>query len=48
MVEVILATTDQVPGKEIVEVLGVVSASVAMARWFGADLMAVIRALFGG
>jgi len=48
MVEVILATTDQVPGREIVEVLGVVSASVAMARWFGADLMAGIRDFFGG
>lgn len=48
MGKVILTTTERVPGREVGEVLGVVSASAAMARWFGADIMATFKDIFGG
>jgi len=46
--KVILATTERVPGYEVSEILGVVSASIAMARWFGADIIAGFKDLMGG
>jgi uncharacterized protein YbjQ (UPF0145 family) len=45
---IILSTTETVPNLEVAEILGVVSAPIAMARWFGADFMAGIKDVFGG
>ncbi|MEM3737508.1 MAG: YbjQ family protein [Candidatus Bathyarchaeia archaeon] len=46
--KVVIATTEKIPGYDVSEVLGVVSAPVAMARWFGADLIAGFKDLIGG
>ena len=48
MGKVIVCTTENVPGREVEETLGIVFASVAMARWFGADIFAGFRDIFGG
>ena len=48
MAKVLIVTTENVPGYEVSKVLGVVYAPVAMARWFGADIMAGLRDIFGG
>jgi len=48
MARVLIVTTEKVPGYEISKVLGIVYAPVAMARWFGADIMAGIKDIFGG
>ncbi len=46
--EVIVTTTDDLPGYKIVKVLGMVSGSVVRARHLGRDLMATLRNIAGG
>jgi len=46
--EVIVTTTDYVPGYRIVKVLGVVSASGVWARHIGRDIVASLRNIVGG
>lgn len=43
-----LTTTDVVPGREIVEVLGLVRGSTIRARHVGRDILAGMRSLVGG
>lgn len=44
----ILATTDEIPGKRVVRVLGLVKGNTIRSRHVGLDLMAVLRGLVGG
>uniref|UniRef100_A0A7V3YL87 UPF0145 protein ENU96_03500 n=1 Tax=Candidatus Caldatribacterium californiense TaxID=1454726 RepID=A0A7V3YL87_9BACT len=44
----LLSTLESIPGKEIQEVLGVVSGSTIRARWLGKDIVAALRTLVGG
>lgn len=44
----IIATTDDVPGREIVEVLGLVRGNTIRARSVGRDVLAGMRNLVGG
>ena len=44
----LLTNTDFVPGKEIVEVKGLVKGTCVQARWMGKDIRAAGRAIIGG
>ena len=44
----IVATTDSIPGKKVVEVLGVVRGNTIRARHIGKDIMACLRNMVGG
>ena len=44
----ILASSDQIDGKQITETLGLVRGNAARARGIGFDLLAGIRNIFGG
>ncbi|MCE4619150.1 MAG: YbjQ family protein [Desulfurococcales archaeon] len=46
--DVIVVTTDEVPGYRVVKVLGLVSGSAARARHIGKDIMAALRNIAGG
>src|SRR3989344_160530 len=44
----ILTTTDTIPGKKIVEILGLVRGSTIRAKHVGKDIMAGLKTLIGG
>ncbi len=44
----ILSTTDKIPSKEVVEILGVARGSTVRARNVGRDLFAGLKSLVGG
>lgn len=44
----IITNTDTIPGKEIVEILGLAKGNTVRAKWFGKDIMAGLRNLVGG
>ena len=44
----ILTTTDYIPGKEVVEILGIARGSTVRARNFGAVFVASLKNLVGG
>lgn len=44
----IVSTLESIPGKEIREVLGMVTGSTIRARWLGKDIVAGLRTLVGG
>ncbi len=44
----ILSTTDVVPGKDIVEILGLVKGNAVRARHVGNDILAGLRNIVGG
>ncbi len=44
----IITTSDQIPGKEISEILGVVEGNTIRARNIGRDILAVLKGLIGG
>jgi uncharacterized protein YbjQ (UPF0145 family) len=44
----ILSTTQQVPGREVTEILGVVRGNTIRARHIGRDIVAGLRNLVGG
>ncbi|RLE57467.1 MAG: hypothetical protein DRJ40_03935 [Thermoprotei archaeon] len=46
--EVIVTTTESIPGYRIVKVLGIVSGSVVRARNIGRDFVAALRNIAGG
>ena len=46
--EIIISTTDRIPNKTIVEVLGVVKGNTIRARWLGRDIAAGLKMLVGG
>ena len=44
----LLTNTDFVPGKEIIEVKGLVKGTCVQARWVGKDIRAAGRTIIGG
>lgn len=44
----LITNTDSIPGKEIVEILGLAKGNTVRAKWFGKDIMAGLRNLVGG
>jgi uncharacterized protein YbjQ (UPF0145 family) len=44
----IITTTEFVPGKEIVEILGIARGSTVRARHVGQDIMAALKGIVGG
>ena len=44
----ILATSDEIPGREIVEVIGLVRGNAVRARHIGKDIGAALKNLVGG
>lgn len=44
----IYSTTDTIPGKNITEILGVVTGNVVQAKHIGRDIMASIKSIVGG
>ncbi len=44
----ILSTSDDIPGKRIVKVLGLVRGNTIRARHLGRDIMAILRNIVGG
>ncbi len=45
---VLLLNSDELPGKEITEVLGLVQGHTIFAIWLGKDLSAIVRLILGG
>lgn len=48
MADMIVVNTDFVPGREIVEALGLVRGSTVRAKHLGKDIMASLRSIVGG
>jgi len=48
MEKIIVTTTDNIPGKEITEILGVVRGSTVRARNIGRDIGAGLKSIIGG
>jgi len=48
MAEMIISTTEEVPGKKVVKILGVVRGSTVRARNIGRDIGAGLKNLVGG
>ncbi len=46
--DIIITTTDGVPGREVAEVLGLVRGSTVRAKHIGSDIVAALRNLVGG
>lgn len=44
----LVVTTDSVPGREIVQVLGLVQASTVQSRHIGSDIGASLKSIVGG
>lgn len=44
----IVTSTENIPGREIVEVLGLVKGNTVRAKWFGKDILAGLRNIVGG
>ncbi len=44
----IIVTTDEIPGKKVTRVLGLVRGSTVRARHLGKDILAKLRGLVGG
>jgi uncharacterized protein YbjQ (UPF0145 family) len=48
MTDMIVVNTDYVPGREVVEALGLVRGSTVRAKHLGKDIMAGLRSIVGG
>jgi uncharacterized protein YbjQ (UPF0145 family) len=48
MADIIIATTNDIPGKKITEILGLVKGSTVRARNIGRDLGASFKSIIGG
>lgn len=44
----LVVTLEEIPGRKVEKVLGLVSGSTIRARWLGKDIMAGLRTLVGG
>uniref|UniRef100_A0A7C2I3J2 UPF0145 protein ENQ34_05505 n=1 Tax=Ammonifex degensii TaxID=42838 RepID=A0A7C2I3J2_9THEO len=44
----IITTMETIPGREIIETLGIVVGSTVRARWFGRDIAAAFKQIVGG
>lgn len=45
---IVVVNTDFIPGKKIVQTLGLVKGNTIRAKWFGKDIMAGLRNIIGG
>lgn len=45
---ILVTTTDSIPGREVVEVLGMVEGNTIRARHLGSDIVAALKGLIGG
>ncbi len=48
MTKILITTTEQVPGREVVEILGVVEGSTIQTRHLGSHIVAALTTLVGG
>ena len=46
--DVLVSTTENVPGYRVVKVIGIVTGSVVRARHIGKDIVAALRNIVGG
>jgi uncharacterized protein YbjQ (UPF0145 family) len=46
--EMILTTTEHIPNREVVEILGIARGSTVRSRHIGRDIVAVIKSIIGG
>ena len=44
----IVSTTENVPGREVVEILGLVTGNIVQAKHIGRDIQAGLRSIVGG
>ncbi len=44
----LIVSTENIPGRETVEALGLVRGSTVRAKWFGKDIIAGLRNIVGG
>lgn len=44
----LVVNTENIPGREVSEVLGIVKGSTVRAKWFGKDFLAGLRNIIGG
>ena len=44
----IVTSTENIPGREISEILGIVKGNTVRAKWFGKDILAGLRNIVGG
>ena len=44
----IISTTDSIPGKDVVEILGIARGNVVRAKHIGKDIMAGLKGIVGG
>jgi uncharacterized protein YbjQ (UPF0145 family) len=44
----LISTTENIPGKKVIKVLGTVKGNTVRARWFGRDFAAGLKTLVGG
>ena len=48
MAEIIISTTDEIPGKKIVKILGIVRGNTVRSRNIGRDIGAGLKSIVGG
>lgn len=48
MDKIIISTTEKVPGKEIIEIVGIARGSTVRARNIGRDIFAALKNIIGG
>lgn len=46
--DILLLNSDELPGREITEILGLVQGHTVFAVWLGKDLSAIVRLILGG
>jgi uncharacterized protein YbjQ (UPF0145 family) len=44
----LITNTEEIPGREVSEALGIVKGNTVRAKWFGKDFLASLRNLVGG
>jgi len=44
----IITTSNEIPGKEVAEILGLARGNTIRARWFGRDIAAGLKTIVGG
>jgi len=48
MEKIILSTTEQIPGRDVTEIIGIARGSTVRARNFGRDITAMFKNIVGG
>lgn len=45
---ILISTTDKIPGREVVEILGIVEGNTIRARHIGSDIVSGLKSIVGG